>query len=100
MQLTIISGLSGAGKSVALHTLEDEGHYCIDNLPSSMLVDLANKMYRDTETYERVAVGIDARGENDLLSQFKSILSQVKSCLLYTSPSPRDGLLSRMPSSA
>ena len=84
MQLTIISGLSGAGKSVALHTLEDEGHYCIDNLPSSMLVDLANKMYRDTETYERVAVGIDARGENDLLSQFKSILSQVKSLNVET----------------
>lgn len=49
-----------------------------------MLVDLANKMYRDTETYERVAVGIDARGENDLLSQFKSILSQVKSLNVET----------------
>ena len=84
MQLTIISGLSGAGKSVALHTLEDEGHYCIDNLPSSMLVDLANKMYRDTETYERVAVGIDARGEIDLLSQFNSILSQVRSLNVET----------------
>lgn len=79
MQLTIISGLSGAGKSVALHTLEDEGFYCIDNLPNSMLVDLAKKMSQDPNTYDRVAVGIDARGEVDLLSQFQSSVLQVRS---------------------
>jgi len=79
MQLTIISGLSGAGKSVALHTLEDEGYYCIDNLPNSMLVDLAKKMSRDEDNYDRVAVGIDARGEIDLLDQFQSTLSLVGS---------------------
>lgn len=79
MQLTIISGLSGAGKSVALHTLEDEGYYCIDNLPNSMLVDLARKMSQDPDNYEKVAVGIDARGEIDLLSQFQSTVSLVNS---------------------
>ncbi len=79
MRLTIISGLSGAGKSVALHTLEDEGYYCIDNLPNSMLVDLAKKMSQDSSNYENVAVGIDARGEIDLLSQFQSTLAQVSS---------------------
>ena len=47
MQLIIISGLSGAGKSVALHTLEDEGFLCVDNLPISMLVDMARKMSAD-----------------------------------------------------
>jgi len=79
MQLTIISGLSGAGKSVALHTLEDEGYYCIDNLPNSMLVDLAKKMSRDAENYDRVAVGIDARGEVDFLDRFQSTVSLVNS---------------------
>jgi len=79
MQLTIISGLSGAGKSVALHTLEDEGFYSIDNLPISMLVDLARKMSQDTAAYDRVAVGIDARGEVDLLGQFQSSITQVQS---------------------
>ena len=49
MQLIIVSGLSGAGKSVALHTLEDEGYYCVDNLPTSMLVDLARKMIRQLD---------------------------------------------------
>ena len=79
MQLIVISGLSGAGKSVALHTLEDEGFYCIDNLPNSMLVDLARKMSQDPDTYDRVAVGIDARGEVDLLGQFQSSVVQVQS---------------------
>ncbi len=79
MQMIIVSGLSGAGKSVALHTLEDEGFFCVDNLPISMLVDLARKMSADTESYDRVAVGIDARGEVDLLDQFESVVTQVRS---------------------
>ena len=79
MQLIVISGLSGAGKSVALHTLEDEGFYCVDNLPNSMLVDLAKKMSQNPDTYDRVAVGIDARGEVDLLGQFQSSVFQVQS---------------------
>ena len=36
MKLVIVSGLSGSGKTVALHTLEDSGYYCIDNLPLGM----------------------------------------------------------------
>ncbi len=79
MQLIVISGLSGAGKSVALHTLEDEGFYCVDNLPNSMLVDLARKMSQDPDIYDRVAVGIDARGEVDQLGQFQSSVFQVQS---------------------
>jgi len=79
MQLTIISGLSGAGKSVALHTLEDEGYYCIDNLPNSMLVDLAAKMSQDPKVYDRVAVVVDARGQIELLGQFRSYITQVQS---------------------
>ncbi|OED40653.1 RNase adaptor protein RapZ [Chromatiales bacterium (ex Bugula neritina AB1)] len=79
MQMIIVSGLSGAGKSVALHTLEDEGYFCVDNLPISMLVDLARKMSADTESYDRVAVGIDARGEVELLDQFESVVTQVRS---------------------
>lgn len=79
MQMMVISGLSGAGKSVALHTLEDEGYLCVDNLPISMLVDLAKKMAADPDSYGQVAVGIDARGEADPLDQFESIIMQVNS---------------------
>ncbi len=79
MQLIVVSGLSGAGKSVALHTLEDEGFVCVDNLPISMLVDLAKKMSADGDSYGDVAVGIDARSEGDPLDQFESVLMQVNS---------------------
>jgi len=79
MQLIIVSGLSGAGKSVALHTLEDEGYYCVDNLPTSMLVDLARKMNADSVSYDRVAVGVDARGEIEYLKLFESVITQVRS---------------------
>ncbi|MSR00267.1 MAG: RNase adaptor protein RapZ, partial [Gammaproteobacteria bacterium] len=37
MRLILVSGLSGAGKSVALHALEDMGFYCVDNLPATMI---------------------------------------------------------------
>lgn len=79
MQLIIVSGLSGAGKSVALHTLEDEGYYCVDNLPTSMLVDLARKMTANSISYDRVAVGVDARGEIEYLKLFESVIAQIRS---------------------
>ena len=37
MRLIIVSGLSGSGKSVALHILEDLGYYCVDNMPAALL---------------------------------------------------------------
>ena len=49
MRLIIVSGLSGAGKSVALHVLEDLGYYCIDNLPAALLKSLVNEVSSGTE---------------------------------------------------
>lgn len=65
MDLILISGLSGSGKTVALHMLEDSGYYCVDNLPSSLLHSLVREL-RD-EGYERVAVAVDIRGGYSLL---------------------------------
>lgn len=71
MNLTIVSGLSGAGKSVALHTLEDEGYYCIDNLPGALLPDLiAGFTNTDSARIELLAVGIDARSELQSIESF------------------------------
>ncbi len=59
MQLVIVTGLSGSGKSVVLKALEDSGYYCVDNLPSSLLADTAQHL---TEAgRQRVAVSIDTR---------------------------------------
>ena len=59
MQLVLISGLSGSGKSVALNVLEDASFYCVDNLPAKLLVETV-AFLRDGG-YERVAVTVDAR---------------------------------------
>ncbi|MDR2837519.1 MAG: RNase adapter RapZ [Azonexus sp.] len=59
MELVLISGLSGSGKSVALNLLEDSGYYCVDNLPVVMLTVLVG-MLKEQQT-RKVAVAIDAR---------------------------------------
>ena len=59
MELILISGLSGSGKSVALHLLEDAGYYCVDNLPVVMLTVLV-RMLKE-EGIGKVGVAIDAR---------------------------------------
>ena len=59
MQLVIISGLSGSGKSVALNVLEDASFYCVDNLPAKLLAETIDFLAQ--AGYERVAVTVDAR---------------------------------------
>ncbi len=59
MQLILVSGLSGAGKSIALDVLEDGGYYCVDNLPATLLMDVVG--FLAEAGHERVAVSVDAR---------------------------------------
>lgn len=62
MRLIIVSGLSGSGKSVALHLLEDVGFYCIDNLPAALLDSVVSQMAASNNPiYEKLAIGVDAR---------------------------------------
>ena len=79
MKLVIISGLSGSGKTVALHTLEDEGFYCVDNLPLGLLPGFTEQIMKNQiQIYDEVAVGIDARsGVNDLRN-FDDIMNRVR----------------------
>ncbi|MDH5570686.1 MAG: RNase adapter RapZ [Gammaproteobacteria bacterium] len=79
MKLTIISGLSGSGKSIALNVLEDLHYYCIDNLPAGMLPALADQLLSpDNMTHDHFAVGIDARNNPSDLANFSSILKNLK----------------------
>ena len=59
MQVVVISGLSGSGKSIALAVLEDAGYYCIDNLPVKLLAEACELIAQSGST--RMAVAIDAR---------------------------------------
>jgi len=59
MQLILVSGLSGSGKSIALKVLEDGGYYCVDNLPATLLLEVLD--FLAEAGHDRVAVSIDAR---------------------------------------
>lgn len=79
MRLVIISGLSGSGKSVAINTLEDDGFYCIDNMPLSMLLTcIENLATTSTNFYEKVAIGVDARNVSQEIDTFPNIIKQLK----------------------
>ena len=59
MQLVLVSGMSGSGKSIALTVLEDAGYYCVDNLPAPLLVEVVR--FLSEAGHEHVAVSVDAR---------------------------------------
>jgi len=59
MQILLISGISGSGKSVALNVLEDAGYYCVDNLPPSLLPELIKTL--SLEEHTNTAIAIDSR---------------------------------------
>jgi UPF0042 nucleotide-binding protein len=79
MKIIIVSGLSGSGKSVALHTLEDIGYYCVDNLPISMLERFINEIDQATTPVEGIAVGIDVRNLSVQIEYFNQVMHSLNS---------------------
>ena len=75
MKLVIISGRSGSGKSTALNLLEDEGYYCIDNLPV-VLIPKVIRHLQDSSSIEHnlVAICVDARNASPDLANFADLL--------------------------
>jgi len=79
VKLVVVTGLSGSGKSIALHTLEDLGYNCIDNLPVFLLQELARRLMDERDpTFERTAVGIDARNAPDRLHALPPLVRELK----------------------
>ncbi len=76
MKLFIISGTSGAGKSVALDALEDIGYYCIDNLPVRLLPAFAEELLINHK-HDSAVVGIDARNIASSLDAFPEVLKSL-----------------------
>jgi UPF0042 nucleotide-binding protein len=81
VQLAIITGLSGSGKSIALNVLEDSGYYCVDNLPAQLLPETVDVLRE--AGYERVAVSIDVRS-GPSLARLPELLEQIRSDELET----------------
>ncbi|MFO8045159.1 MAG: RNase adapter RapZ [Halomonas sp.] len=78
MQLVIISGRSGSGKSIALQALEDLGYYAIDNLPAVLLGSLIDELKGPESPRSSIAVSIDARNLPQALQRFPSLLEEVR----------------------
>lgn len=79
MRIIIVSGLSGSGKSVALHMLEDLGFYCIDNIPAALLKPFISHAVRSPEpAYERTAVGLDARNTAAEIATVPRLIDELK----------------------
>jgi UPF0042 nucleotide-binding protein len=79
VRIIILSGLSGSGKSVALHMLEDLGFYCIDNIPAAMLKPFISYTVRASESmYERTAIGLDARNTAAELATVPQLIDELR----------------------
>ena len=75
-KLIIVSGMSGSGKSIALHTFEDLDFYCVDNLPAELLPEFVRSATGKNDLPPKLAVGIDVRSRNTDLSTLPSLLSK------------------------
>ena len=79
MRLIIVSGLSGSGKSVALHLLEDIDFYCVDNIPAALLKPFISHTIRGTEeVYPRTAVGLDARNRPNEIDTIPALVGELR----------------------
>lgn len=80
MQLVLISGLSGSGKSIALNVLEDVGYYCIDNLPAKLLEETIQ--FLADHGYLQVAISVDARS-GDSYQYLPALVQQLRQKLNF-----------------
>lgn len=79
LRLIVVSGLSGSGKSVALHVLEDLGYYCIDNIPAALLKSAVQEVRSgEGPTAELLAVGVDARNRPRDLEALPGLITDLR----------------------
>jgi RNase adapter protein RapZ len=79
MRLIIVSGLSGSGKSVALHQLEDIDFYCVDNIPAALLKPFISHTIRGAEEiHPRTAVGLDARNPPNEIDTIPALVGELR----------------------
>jgi len=79
MKFIIVTGMSGSGKTIALHALEDEGFYCIDNMPVFLVRHFTESLIREnTPGYKLSAIGLDVRADHDGFNEIPEIVKTLK----------------------
>ena len=77
MELVIVTGLSGAGKSKVINTLEDLGYFCVDNVPPQMLEKFAQLGQTTRGSAQRMALVVDSRG-GEMFADFTGALDRLR----------------------
>lgn len=75
--VVFVSGLSGSGKSTAMAALEDQGFYCVDNLPAPLVEQFVNLCAKATPRIEKIALALDAR-ETQFLAELPAVVSRLR----------------------
>ncbi len=86
MDFTIVTGMSGSGKTTAIHFFEDMGYFCIDNMPPALIPMLANMLGSVRDKFRNVALVIDVRvGEmiNELLGQVEELRDKYEVGIIF-----------------
>ena len=78
MRFVIVTGMSGAGRSSVMRILEDDGYFCVDNLPVPLLSTFVQLTENSSEQIQRVAIGLDIRGGQKALMEASSVLTGLK----------------------
>lgn len=78
MRFVIVTGMSGAGRSSAMRILEDDGYFCVDNLPVSLLPTFMQLTGDSSEQIEKVALGLDIRVGREALRETASVLQELR----------------------
>ena len=76
LSIIILTGLSGSGKTVAINAFEDSGYFCVDNLPSPLIITFTN-LCSKTPTISKIAIGVDIR-ERKFLANFAEMVSSLR----------------------
>ena len=82
LDIFIITGLSGSGKSVAIHALEDNGFFCVDNLPALLIPKFIDLCQGYEEEIKRIALVVDLRG-GQFLQSWPQILAEMRAAGHY-----------------
>ena len=77
MRFVVVTGMSGAGKRTAMKMLEDEGYYCVDNLPIALIDKFAELILTPNTEYTKVALGIDVRSDQNF-GEAEQALARIK----------------------
>jgi UPF0042 nucleotide-binding protein len=82
LEIIIVTGMSGSGKSFAIRAFEDNGFFCIDNLPALLIPKFLDLCQDHREGVRRIALGVDLRGEQFLRS-WPKVLAELKAAGHY-----------------